>query len=341
MNAAPLAALALVAVLATGCFDIHTHPQAFFDGDAAHAFVERMVEDGAAQRRVPGDPGHRGAALDLLEEAEVPGWDVRLESFNGSQYAALQSEATQRYRGEPWCNDPDAQQLATLEFHNIVADRPLDEAPTWLLGAHWDAKEEANHDPDPDRRTDPVPGANDGASGVGVLLQLMRHIEQGALVPAVGLQIVFFDGEDGFEDCHPLAGSMYHASRLAPGEVDAMILLDMVGDPDGRFIKEQRSVQSAPGLVDVIWAHAQDVGDDRFIAPALGNSWHCAVLDDHVPFVEAGIPSVDIIDYGRSEPQCAFPPYWHTTADDMRNISPEALGLIGDVLWLTLQDPGT
>lgn len=333
------AVLALAALLLAGCNQ--PPPSGWmpvdFDGQRAYDAMEGLVRqsENAGHDRVPGHPMHDARAASLLAHIQNLGghWSAHLESFNGSQYAQLDKGAARPYAEPgPLCGDEDFQQVSGLDFHNIVADwngLVQADAPRLLIGAHWDAKE------DRDDGVAPVPAANDGASGVGVLLELARVLGDqwppGTQLP-FHVRIVLFDGEDGFEDCHPLAGSLWHAHELAPGEVDAMILLDMVGDDDARFVIEGRSDLSAPDLRALLWQHADRLGDDRF------TTTRCTVLDDHVPFIEQGIPSVDIIDFGRGG-LCRFPPYWHTAEDTPDKLSADALDSTGEVLLSTLRDP--
>lgn len=300
-----------------------------FDGEGAYAYVEGLVtEDGAPRFRVPGTAGHASAADWLEQTMAMPGWAVTRDAFTGADYAALDRPSTSSWNDR--CPEDDRDELDDLRFWNVWATwgpaEPAD-AMVWL-GAHWESKEEASQDQDtPDA---PVLGANDGASGVGVLLQLMEHMSAGDVEVPFGVGVVFFDGEDGFEDCHPLAGSYVFTDRMAPGLVDRFLLLDMVGDPDARFVRESNSLASDQDLVDLLWQHGSTYAPEAF------TDRERAVTDDHLPFIEAGVRAVDIIDAGRPS---FFPPYWHTTDDTMENISPDMLGAVGNTLWATLTDP--
>jgi Zn-dependent M28 family amino/carboxypeptidase len=187
----------------------------------------------------------------------------------------------------------------------------------------------SDNDPDPARRSRPDPGANDGASGVGVLLQLMRHLD--ALPDlAVSVGLLFVDGEDGFFDCYPDAGSLYFAQNLDDA-VAAFVLLDMVGDPGALYPRESNSHRSAPALQDLLWQHGQALDAAHFINRTT------TIEDDHLAFIQQGIPSVDLIDAGR--PGSVFPPQWDTTNDTVDKLDAAMLGLVGDVLLQTLADP--
>lgn len=324
-----VAALAVAAAL-SACLHDPAEP-ADVDGQAAWQWVHDIVYDGDGLRpRHPGHPDQNDTVRWLADALAVPGWDVSTSSFGGETYSALAKPAAVRgYVGpsSPYCSDDDWGQLPGLWFTNLVATLPGAGQGHAMIGAHWDAKEDA------DEGHPPVPAANDGASGVGLLLQLQRHIHEHEVAFPFDLSFVFFDGEDGFDDCHPLAGSIhYAATQELP---DRFILLDMVGDADARFPREGRSLQSDPALVDLIWSKAPDHGlGDNFVQQQK------SVLDDHLPFIEAGVPSVDIVDFARpaGEGRSGFPPYWHTEQDTPDRVDPAMLGRMGDLLVDVVRD---
>lgn len=304
-----------------------------FDGDAAFALLREVVHlpDGTLRPRTPGQ--QEATAQWLAEAMAAPGWQVSLQAFNGSTYLAHPPGAVASY--QQGCPPADRAALAGFTFWNVVAEYgPADAGRRLLLGAHWDAKEDAEGG-------GVVPAANDGASGVALLLQLVRQV--GGLRPELpfALTVVLFDGEDGFEDCHPLAGSLHYARTMPAdarggGRVDRMLLLDMVGDPNARFVREQRSVAADPAFVDLLWQHGRArLGAEVFTDQSK------PVLDDHVPFIEEGVAAVDLIDFGRpaGEGRFGFPPYWHTPDDTLDNLSPAMLDAVGDVVWATVTDP--
>lgn len=326
-----IAFVAVVALAVTGCITPTTSPGGF-DGGAALAFVEDIVyeDDGSLRPRDPGADGHEATAQWLLDQMEVPGWDRQLDGFTGTEYMELDKGAVAGYYEQSrYCGQEDRDQLPDLDFRNLYATLPAVGPADGhvVLAAHWDAKEDA-HGGD-----GPVPAANDGASGVGLLLQLQRHVAEEGLEFPFDLTIAFFDGEDGFEDCHPLAGSLWAARQGSLGNVSQLILLDMVGDADARFIREAQSVDSDPDLVDAIWTHTEDGRLDANFIPL-----ERPILDDHVPFIEEGIAAIDIIDAGRPG---TFPPYWHTTEDTPDKLSADMLGAMGDLVVWILTDPGT
>lgn len=340
MKAPATTAALLVALVLAGC-TVPEPPAPDFDGEAAYEYVDGLVWDGDALRdRVPGSAGHADTAEWLAQRLVAPGWDVAIESFSGEDYLEYDAGAVAAYRDGADCDDR-RDDVANLTFRNVVArwDGPGDDV--FLLGAHWDQKKHASHDPD--AREAVVPGANDGASGVGVLIQLAWHVAAGDIEPRSDLRIVLFDGEDGFEDCHPLAGSIHHATFHAH-DTTQMLLLDMVGDPEARFIRERSSHQAAPWLLDAVWDAAEVHVPGNLVPLPEGAQAHCSVLDDHTPFVERGVPAVDFIDFGRGyDPddhrRCAFPPWWHTTEDTMDHVDAAMLGSVGAMVWTVLEDP--
>lgn len=322
--------LAVVAVLVlAGCTHVDEPPATTFDGEAALAFVKAITRQGEADLpRVPGTPEHAYAAGILYAALQQPGWDVRYENFTGADYQGLAKGEAEAYTKAPYCKEADRARVVGLTFSNLVADRPGPSGSgTLILAAHWDSKRYASNDEDPAKRQHPVVGANDGASGVGVILQLQRSLP--ADLP-FGLRILFVDGEDGFEDCHPLAGSLWHATHLGPGKW-RVLLLDMVGDPEAKFVRETRSQSCDPAFMNALWQHGQKQNSSvQFLER--GSS----VVDDHVPFAERGIPAVDLIDAGHPR---AFPWYWHTTHDTFDQLSSATLRVVGQAILDTVQDP--
>lgn len=204
-----------------------------------------------------------------------------------------------------------------LTVQNVVAKRG-EGSPWIILGAHYDSRLWADQDPDPSKRQLPVPGANDGASGVAVLLEIGRVIPS-RLDRQVWL--VFFDAEDngGVMNWDWIMGSRNFVANLE-GKPDAVVIVDMIGDADLHIYMEKSSNQL---LKEDIWEQAAILGYQQFI-PKVNYS----VLDDHTPFLQAGITAVDIIDFDF--------PYWHTTNDTLDKISQESLDAVGETVlaWL-------
>jgi glutaminyl-peptide cyclotransferase len=194
-----------------------------------------------------------------------------------------------------------------------------DVRPDLMLCAHWDTRPVADQDPDPANRQTPILGANDGASGVAVLLEIARVLH--ARRPTQTIVIALWDGEDLGEFFY---GAKYFArmSRTPTYEKwrpQRAILLDMIGDRDLQVNRERNSISSAPELWDEVQQSAAVLGLDRYFdGPSLD------VLDDHIPLNRAGIPTIDLIDFAY--------PLWHTVNDTPDKCSPDSLKVIGDVL---------
>ncbi|MEZ0395193.1 MAG: M28 family peptidase [Anaerolineales bacterium] len=253
-----------------------------FDGRRAYADVIYQVNLGP---RVPGSPAHAQAIAWIRSELERAGWQVSIQ----------ESE----WNGQP--------------VHNLLARRS-DEPPALLLGAHYDSRPLADRDPGPESGL-PVPGANDGASGVAVLLELARSLP----ADTVPVWLVFFDAEDGggLPGGDWIAGSRAFAASLTAAP-QAVVIVDMVGDADLNLYYEHNS---HPALRAEIWAQAAALGyGQQFIAEV-----KYSMLDDHTPFLELGLPTVLIIDFDY--------PYWHTRADTADKVSAESLQAVGDTLW--------
>lgn len=261
-------------------------PGTGFDGQRAMQDVETQVAFGP---RTPGSEGHAIVLEWMRAQLEAAGWKTQLQ--------------TGERMGQP--------------IKNLVAYRE-EGPPRFLLGAHYDTRLLADSDPDASRRADPVPGANDGASGVAVLLEVARSLP----AETAPTWLVFFDAEDNgrIPGWDWILGSQAFVEQM-DFRPEAVVIVDMVGDADQNIFFE---ANSDPALSSEIWQVAESLGySDRFI-PQVRHS----LLDDHTPFLRAGIPAVDIIDFDY--------PYWHTTADTPDKLSPESLQAVGNTLtaWL-------
>ncbi len=257
-----------------------------FDGQRALADVVTQVGFGP---RIPGTEGHARFQEWLSSELKANGWTVEI------QYS--------QQNGHP--------------VENILAKRGSS-APEILLGAHYDSRIYADNDPNPALRQQPVPAANDGASGVAVLVELARSLPVDT--PAVWL--AFFDAEDNgrIGDWDWILGSRAFVAQN-PVSPRAVVIVDMVGDADLNLHYE---MNSDPVLRAEIWQVAENQGYGRFFIPKVKYS----MLDDHTPFLEAGLDAVDIIDFDY--------PYFHTTQDTPDKISAESLNAVGATLraWI-------
>ena len=276
-------------VITAGCLELKwkSKQNLGFDGERALLDVQHQVSLGP---RIPGTAGH-DQILEWMEGILTKNkWEVELQDYE--------------IRGK--------------SITNLVASRGLQDHYI-LLGAHYDTRIFADYDPNPILKKEPVPGANDGGSGVAVLLELARSLPEQLPVP---VQIVFFDAEDngGIEDWDWILGSRAFVEHLE-NPPSAVIIVDMVGDVDLKIYKEYNSNQE---LNDQIWEHPRLLGYENVFLP----EYKFSILDDHIPFLEAGIPAVDIIDLDY--------PYWHTTQDTVDKVSAESLQVVGDTLFAWL-----
>ncbi len=278
-----------------------------FDAASAYAFVKKQVEFGP---RVPGTPAHAACAEWLAETLRQWTPDVVVQEFKA-----------RAYDGRP------------LDGKNIIASFDKDRKERVLLCAHWDSRPFADHDPDPANHFKPVMGANDGASGVGVLLEIARVLS--VRRPALGVDIVLFDLEDFGEhanwrghsqDSWALGSQYWSRNPHRPGyRARFGILLDMVGGADAVFPREGTSVHYAPEVVEKIWDAARGLGLRKHFVDAEAG----ALIDDHVYVNQyARIPTADIIDYDERRAK-GFPDSWHTVGDTLDKIDKGTLEAVG------------
>jgi hypothetical protein len=262
-----------------------------FDPERAYSDIHFQLSLGP---RIPGTIGHERVLVWMDEQLTLAGWEVNRQEV-------LMNEIT---------------------ITNLIAEKGVG-TPRILIGAHYDTRIIADQDPVSSLRKLPVPGANDGASGVAVLLELARVLPEDL---NLSLQLVFFDAEDngGIEGWDWILGSKGYVENMSI-QPDAVIIVDMVGDQDLTIYKEYNSDQV---LLNQIWEQANRLGYGMVFQEEYKHS----MLDDHTPFVEAEIPAVDIIDFDY--------PYWHTTSDTADKVSPESLQVVGDTLysWLLTLD---
>ena len=272
-----------------------------FDGKRAWQDVDYQVSLGA---RTPGSKAHSQTVRWIEERLRGLNWAVETQEV------------------------PIAVGAETYTMKNITAK--LGSGRPWLvIGAHYDSRFHADRDADPNLRNTAVPGGNDGASGVAVLLELGRVLPSYLLYPkadselrAQQIWLVFFDAEDNgqIEGWDWILGSRAFVERLED-KPDAAVIVDMIGDSQLEIFKEQNS---DPQLSQEIWDTAGALGFAEWFIP----EEKYRILDDHISFIEAGIPAVDVIDFDY--------PFWHTTADTADKVSPESLDVVGDTLlhWL-------
>jgi Zn-dependent M28 family amino/carboxypeptidase len=264
------------------------HPPAHFDGQRAYQDVLAQVAFGP---RTPGSQAHTKAINYIQDELHKAGWQAELQETTWQGY--------------------------TVE--NLIASH-TNQSPQIIVGAHYDSRLLADQDPGPGR-SEPVLGANDGASGVAVLLEMARTLPP----DSIPVWLVFFDAEDngGLDGWDWIMGSRAFVAALT-FHPRAAVILDMVGDADLNLYIERNS---DPKLVAEIWAQAASLGHKQQFIQATKYS----MLDDHTPFLEAGIPAIDIIDFDY--------PFWHTAADTPDKISSRSLQIVGETVraWLIAQ----
>jgi len=212
------------------------------------------------------------------------------------------------------------------KMFNIVASFYPDSKKRIMLCAHWDSRPISDRDPDTTKYNLPILGANDGASGVAVLLEMSRILKNNE--PPVGVDIVLFDGEDYGSKDWPggwLIGSKYFAENLGGYRPRLAILIDMIGDADLNVYREGISEMYAKDLNDYIWTIAKEIGSPVFI-----DAVKDTITDDHVSLLSKGVKTIDIIDIDY--------PYWHTQEDTPDKCSAESLGEIGKVLIAAIFD---
>jgi len=262
-------------------------PEIPFSADRAYADVVSQLTFGS---RIPGSEAHRQTVNWIEKNLNDADWDTSVEEFSLMDHAGKNIIA-RRGKGNPWI----------------------------ILGAHYDSRILADQDPDIEKRKEPVPGANDGASGVAVLLEIARilpEIKQGQV------WLVFFDLEDqgNLPGWDWILGSRAFTINLN-NKPDAVVIIDMIGDKDLNIFKEQNSNSQ---LSDEIWGAAKILNyQSQFI-----NSTKYRILDDHIPFLKSGIPAVDLIDFDYL--------YWHKTTDSVDKVSAASLAQVGNTLieWL-------
>ncbi len=276
-------------------------PPPVFDEGEAFKFLEAQCSFGP---RNPGSYGH-GRCLDyLLEQLTASADTVFKQVFTHIEYATS----------------------TDVEYTNLIARFQQKKKRRLIFCAHWDTRPFADEDPDSSNWDRPILGANDGASGVAVLLEIAKIL--GDSKPRYGIDIVLFDGEDGGRKGHTeeyLLGSKYFVQNMPVPEPEFVILLDMIGDRDLQIYKEVFSNRYAPEVVDLIWEKAAELR-----LPGFFRLTKHMMIDDHIPFLERGIPAVDIIDMDY--------PHWHTLEDTPDKCSPQSLKVVGELLLALLYD---
>jgi len=258
-----------------------------FDGDRA---LQDVYYQTALGPRIPGSEAHEKTIDWIVQRAENNGWIIEIQETD----------------------------IYQTHVRNIIA-KNRSEMPEVIIGAHYDSRMYADKDPDSQKWTEPVPGANDGASGVAVLLELTRVLPKDI---EKNIWLVFFDAEDNgnIPGWDWILGSQAFVQDYAINP-EAVVIIDMIGDKDLNIHLENNSHAE---LSREIWDIAAKMGYNKHFIPTPKYS----ILDDHIPFIEAGMRAIDIIDFDYA--------YWHTTEDTPDKLSAESLEIIGKVLhtWL-------
>ena len=283
-----------------------------FNADSAYSYAAAQVSLG---NRIPGSKAWEQCSEYIV--AQISRW--------------CDTVIVQPFKATLWDGN-------TVPGKNIIASLNPKAAKRVVLAAHWDSRMWADHDPDEGNHRKPVPGANDGASGAAVLMEMARAMSQ--MPPSVGVDFIFFDVEDqgqpewadSYEDNTWCKGSQYWAQNRHVPAYNAVygVLFDMVGTTQPRYTKEQVSRYYAPGLTDKIWSVAAALGyGNIFVAQNTD-----PILDDHMYVNQiAGIPMVDIV---QNSGTTSFFTHWHTTTDNLDNLSAESMRIVALVTMKTI-----
>jgi glutaminyl-peptide cyclotransferase len=288
-----------------------------FNPDSAYESCRIQVAFGP---RVPNTSAHDKCAEYLIG---------KLKSYSG--HVTVQKGQVYAYNKTP------------LRFQNIIASWKPETNNRILLCAHWDSRPYADYDPDPKNRRKPIDAANDGASGVGVLMEVARQLN--LLNPPVGIDIILFDVEDygppqdetiDNSDQYWGQGSQYWANNPHKAGYFAKygILLDMVGAKNATFLMEGYSMQYASDIVKSVWSSGARIGYSSYFLFEQGG----LITDDHVPINQIrNIPTIDIIHLDKNS-ETGFYPYWHTTGDTFDKIDKNTLKAVGQTLLTVIYE---
>lgn len=270
-------------------------PAREFQGARAFTYLERQMRFGY---RIPGTAAHDSCGDWILAELRARADTV-----------VVQDIAHRTRSGK------------LLHLRNFLARFRPDSAERILYLAHWDTRPHADQSADSADRRKPVPGADDGASGVAVLLGVADVLK--AKPPDLGVDLLFVDGEDygDFADSSDvLIGSRWFAAHQPSGYPPLFaVLFDMVGDKNLDIYVEGNSQANAPEVVDRVWRTASELGYANIFVPQVKPT----LIDDHVSLQQAGIHTIDVVDFDY--------PYWHTTQDTIDKVSASSLQIVGDV----------
>lgn len=274
-----------------------------FDADSAYAFIAKQVAFGP---RVPNSQEHEACGAWMVDQFRTYGAKVQVQRADLTAHT-----------GE------------ILQSSNIIAAFQPEKARRIMLTAHWDTRPKADMDSDPARRNLPILGANDGGSGVGVLLEIARQMQVNS--PDIGVDIILWDSEDygdpGIQNSYCLGTQHWAANKHRPAyQALYAINLDMVGAHDAYFPREGQSMTYAKNVVDKVWGMARRLGHGNHFSMQRTDP----IIDDHYYISQiGGIKAIDIIDQPGGT---GFFAGWHTHQDDMTVISTETLQAVGETL---------
>ncbi len=274
-----------------------------FNGDSALSYVRQQLAFGP---RVPG----------------TPGW-LRTGDWIAAKLKANGAVVTE----QKWTHT-----LATgkqIPLRNIFARFKPEATERILYVAHWDTRPRADSDPDPANHDKPIPGANDGASGVALLLAVADALQK--VPPSMGVDLLFVDGEDYGTfgpDVDVLLGATYFAAHLPSPDYRPLfgVVWDMIGDADLNIPQEMYSAQKAPEVVQRVWAKAKELGYEQYFLPDMRTY---PITDDHYPLIAAGLRVIDVIDLDYN--------VHHAMGDDIDRVSARSLQIVGDVAMALLR----
>lgn len=281
-----------------------------FDGNRAYREMARMVRRG---HRYYGAPERDAALNAIVERFEPHVAEVERQSFE--------------------VDHPDGDGRITLV--NVLLRQHPERERRIILGSHWDTRLWAEEDADPERRDEPIPGANDGTSGIAVMLEIAQLVARHPLREH-GIDYILFDGEEygrpgNDEYCQGSEHLADHLTDWYEGPLpEGAIIMDMVADAELGIPRDTNSIRDARWLVHHVWRTARELEETAFVEDRT-----VSIVDDHVPLNAAGIPSILLIDYDYPRP--GAPTYWHTHQDTLEHTSAESLARVGDVVLTALR----
>jgi glutaminyl-peptide cyclotransferase len=286
-----------------GCHGGAVTPQTPFNAQAAYGYVQTQL---AFETRIPGTPGAQQCGDWIIAQMRLRADTVIVQSWSHTTVGGT-----------------------VLPLRNIIARFRPTATERVLYVTHWDTRPVSDEAPTPEQRRLPMPGANDGGSGVALLIALGDVLKK--TPPSVGVDLVFVDGEDYGDftkNQDVLIGSSYFATHLPSPDYRPIfgVLWDMIGQKNLAIYEEPNSMDGAPEVVNRVWREAAGLGYDRYFIPQTMNF---RITDDHVPLLKAGLRVIDVIDYNY--------PAHHTPQDAIGQISAESLQIVGDVATALVQ----